>query len=114
MKGGLEGARDDEVAKAVKDDIDGNPLLGFPREMLLKFLANRISFPDVGFQINTPACRIDGFEHRIVEIASVGEQLEGILADLHFVEKMMGKADLVLAPFPQGSDNEQNRRCQDL
>ena len=47
MKGRLEGARDDEIAKAVKDDIDCNPLLGFPREMLLKFLANSIIFPDV-------------------------------------------------------------------
>ena len=72
MKGGLEGGRDDEVAKAVKDDIDGNPLLGFVRETLLKCLANRIRFLDVRLQINTLVCRIDCLEHRIVEITSVG------------------------------------------
>ena len=71
MKGGLEGAWDDEIAKAVKDDIDGNSLLGFSRKMLLKFLSNRIRFPDIGLQINTLVCRIDGLEHRIVEITSV-------------------------------------------
>src|SRR5258708_635575 len=49
MKGRLEGARDDEIAKAIKDDIDCNPLRGFPREMLLKFLANSIIFPYVRF-----------------------------------------------------------------
>src|ERR1051326_2780417 len=36
MKGGLEGAWDYEIANAVKDDIDGNPLLGFSCKMLLK------------------------------------------------------------------------------
>src|SRR6516164_7327140 len=81
MKGGLEGGRDHKVAKAVKDHIDGNPLLGFPREMLLKFLANRIRFPDVSFEINTLVGRINCFQHRIVEITSIREQLDGILAD---------------------------------
>src|SRR2546426_1180336 len=45
MKGRLEGAGDDEIAKAIKNDIDCTPLLGFPREMRLKFLANSIIFP---------------------------------------------------------------------
>jgi len=99
MKGGLEGAWDDKIAKAVKDDIDGNSLLGFSRKMFLKFLSNRIRFPDIGLQINTLVCRIDGLEHRIVEIASIAVQLKGILAHWHFVEEVMRKAYLVLAPF---------------
>src|SRR5689334_390084 len=49
MKGRLEGARDDEIAKAIKNDIDCNSLRGFPREVFFKFLANSIVFPDVCF-----------------------------------------------------------------
>src|ERR1700693_308100 len=103
MKGGLKGGRDHEVAKAIKDDIDGNPLLSFPRKMLLKFLANRIRFPDVGLQINTLVCRINGLEHRIVEITPIGVQLEGILTHLHVSEEVMRKAHLMWASFSQGS-----------
>ena len=99
MKGRLEGAWDNEIAKAVKDDRDLNPLLGFAREMFLKFLANSIIFPDVRLEINTLLCRIDCLEHGIKQLTSVGVQFEDILPNLHFLEWFMRKAHLMFTPF---------------
>src|SRR5436190_20926690 len=75
MKGRLEGAWDNEIAKAVKDDRDLNPLLGFAREMFLKFLANSIIFPDVRLKINTLLCRIDCLEHGVKKLSTLWKSL---------------------------------------
>jgi hypothetical protein len=40
--------------------------------------------------------------------------LEGILAHLHVVEEVMRKAHLVWASFSQGSNDEEDGRCQYL
>jgi hypothetical protein len=95
----FEGSWNHEIAKTIKDDIDRHTLCRLPSQVRLKFLANSIIFPDVGFYINTLLCRIDCLQHRIIQITPVGKELEDILANLHFLEGCMGKAHLVFAAF---------------
>jgi hypothetical protein len=40
--------------------------------------------------------------------------LEDILANMHFLERLMGKAYLVFVPFSQRGDDEEDCRCQYL
>ena len=41
----FEGTWNHEIAKAIKDDIDGNAFCRFARQVHLKFLTNGIIFP---------------------------------------------------------------------
>src|SRR3989442_2726836 len=86
----FEGSWDHEIAETIKDDIDRDTLFRFPSQVHAKFLADSIIFPDVSFYINTLLCRIDCLQHRIIQITPVGVQPEDILANLHFLEGIIG------------------------
>src|SRR5579875_2592454 len=114
MKGIFEGAWHDEVAESIKDDIHLHALGRLLSQALLKLPADSVAFPEICFDINALARRVDGLTHRIVEILPIDIQLEAVLTNLHLVKLRVGKALIVLAPPPYSSDNEQDYPGQDL
>src|SRR5512146_2057881 len=74
----LERAWHDEIAKEVEYHVDGDAFGGLPQQMLLEFSADRIILPDVGLEVDAVSRGINGIEHRPIDIAPVGVDLERI------------------------------------
>src|SRR6266700_917443 len=91
----LKCARYDSIGKAIKDHINFYTLIGFACEFLLKLAANRVVFPDIGFQVNALLCCINCLEHMLVEVASIIIDLDTVLTDIYFLQRYMRKTSLI-------------------
>ena len=63
--------------------------------MVLERLANGVTFPNIGFQVNTLLSSIDRSEHRLVEIAPIIVELEVILSKRDFTQVRVWKISLL-------------------
>jgi len=79
----LEGARHDEVAKRVIDDVDGDPFLCLCGEALLEGAPNRVVLPEIRLEIDALAGLVNRIEHGIVEMLAITVYLQAIVARGH-------------------------------
>ncbi len=105
----LEGARDDQIGKAVEDDVHGDALLGLARQVLLERLANGIALPDERLQIDSLLRGVDGGEHGVVELAAVAVDPEVVLADAGRRELRVRKALGLSPPLEPGDDAQHDQ-----
>src|ERR1700680_2447776 len=92
----FEFARHDDIGEIVKDNIDIDAFGCLTRKMVFEGLADGIVFPDEGFQVNALLRGIDGSEHRVVQLASIVEELDFIFTNLYYFEVLMRESTLGL------------------
>src|SRR6478672_1137599 len=85
----FEGARYDEIAERVVDDVDGYPLLCLRSEALFEGASNRIIFPKIGLEVDALAGVVNRVEHRFVEMLPVTIYLQPVVARGQFWQAQM-------------------------
>src|SRR6185312_11240710 len=88
----LEGARYDQVAERVVDDVDGDSFFRLRGEQIFEVPSNRIILPEICLEVDALAGVYNRIEHGIVEMLAITEYLQAIVARGHLRQAQVREA----------------------
>ena len=104
----------DHIRELVEDHVDIDAFRGLARQVVFECLADRVAFPDVGFQENALFSVIDIREHCFIQFASIVKQLQCVFSNLHVLQVLMRKTALWLMAFAPDRNNLENQHNEHL